>query len=73
MRRVAAPLRRKTCDVNALGGEAISPSFADELFAKIDQALVDGGAIKFENLSARLEPLVGFVRTGRGLEETETA
>ncbi len=47
------------------GVVAASPSFADELFAKLDPSLTETGRVKFENLSPRLEPIVQFVINNR--------
>lgn len=43
----------------------MSPSFADELFAKIPRELVDTGRVRFENIPATLTPLLRFVVNGR--------
>ena len=73
--RSTAELLRRRIENEALSGahvtvdfagvEAVSPSFADEIFAKIDHELVDSGHIRFENLSDDLLALVRFVVSGR--------
>jgi len=45
--------------------EAMSPSFADELFAKLDPELVESGSVQFEHLPEDHEPLTRFVAAGR--------
>ncbi len=47
------------------GVEAMSPSFADEIFAKLPAELVESGAVKFENLDEDLVTLMRFVLAGR--------
>jgi hypothetical protein len=41
--------------------ETMSPSFADELFAKIDPNLFTTGSVRFENVPEAVEPLIRFV------------
>lgn len=50
--------------IDLAGVETMSPSFADELFAKIDPALVEAGRVRFENLPSAVLPLARFL-TGR--------
>jgi STAS-like domain of unknown function (DUF4325) len=47
------------------GVETMSPSFADELFAKLPRSLTDSGQVRFENLGDDLLALVRFVVAGR--------
>jgi STAS-like domain of unknown function (DUF4325) len=47
------------------GVEAIAPSFADELFAKLPPALTDSGRVRYENLSDDLLALARFVVANR--------
>ena len=47
------------------GVEAVSPSFADELFAKLPADLVDAGRVRFENVDSGLDALARYVVTGR--------
>ena len=47
------------------GVELISPSFADELFAKLPREMVESGQIRFEHLDEDLTTLVHFVVQGR--------
>lgn len=41
--------------------ESMSPSFADEFFAKIDPNLFTTGHVRFENVPEAVEPLIRFV------------
>jgi STAS-like domain of unknown function (DUF4325) len=43
-----------------------SPSFADELFAKLNRELVDDGRVVFENVPASLVAIARYVRESRG-------
>ena len=43
-----------------------SPSFADELFAKLDSALVEDGQVVFENVPGSVSSIARYVRAGRG-------
>lgn len=45
---------------------AISPSFADELFAKVPEDAVEDGRVRFVDLDDDLLAIARFVRTGRG-------
>ena len=47
------------------GVDAIAPSFADELFAKLPPHLTQSGRVRFENLSEDLLALVRFVVANR--------
>lgn len=47
------------------GVEAMSPSFADELFAKMPPELLDSGRVRFERLDEDLTTLARFVVEGR--------
>lgn len=51
--------------VDLTGVAAASPSFADELFAKLPRHLLDSGRIRFENVPEPLHPLVRFVTRQR--------
>jgi hypothetical protein len=56
--------------VDLEGVEAMSPSFADELFAKLPPGAVEQGRVRFEHLTPALEPLARYViahRSGKGL------
>jgi hypothetical protein len=44
---------------------AVSPSFADELFAKIDSDLHSSGRLDFQNLGRGTESIAKFVVAGR--------
>jgi hypothetical protein len=46
--------------VDLEGVATMSPSFADELFAKTPDA------VRFENVPPAVQPLITFVRSGRG-------
>lgn len=43
----------------------MSPSFADEMFAKLSVELLDTGLVKIENVPPAVEPLLRFVIGGR--------
>jgi hypothetical protein len=51
--------------VDFAGVEAMSPSFADELFAKLPADLVESGQVRFEHLDEDLTSLARFVVEGR--------
>jgi hypothetical protein len=51
--------------IDFAGVEAISPSFADELFAKLPRRLIESNQIQFENLDEDLLALARFVIAGR--------
>lgn len=58
------------CDVviDFAGVEAISPSFADELFAKVPaEGVQHRGRLQFKNLGAETRALARFVAEGRGV------
>lgn len=48
--------------VDFTGVAVISPSFADEVFAKLDRSLVEQGIIRFENLDEDLLEVATFAR-----------
>lgn len=56
---------REEVVVDFAGVEAVSPSFADEIFAKIPAHLVRSGRVRFENLDDDLERLAEFVVASR--------
>jgi hypothetical protein len=45
--------------------EAMSPSFADELFAKMRPELIESGKVRFERLDDDLTALLHYVVRGR--------
>lgn len=47
------------------GVVAMSPSFADELFAKMPEAAIDEGRVRFIDLDDDLLAIARFVREGR--------
>ena len=47
------------------GVEAMSPSFADELFAKLSSDTIDSGRVRFERLDENLLILAQYVIAGR--------
>jgi anti-anti-sigma regulatory factor len=51
--------------VDLQGVSAISPSFADELFAKTKVGPAGLDRLSFENVPESVEPLIRFVRSGR--------
>ena len=66
MTAAAARGERVIVDFAGVGVEAISPSFADEVFAKLDQSLLEKGLVELANVDPRLRPIIRFVRAGRG-------
>lgn len=65
--RIERELAEGTDVVVSLEGViAVSPSFADELFAKVPQDAVETGRVRFVNLSEDLRAIARFVREGRG-------
>jgi hypothetical protein len=73
-RMPAAELRQRVEEV-ARSGEVVvldfldvivvSPSFADEVFARLDPALVESGAVRLENLDDDLVEVASFLRRAR--------
>jgi hypothetical protein len=51
--------------IDFAGVRAISPSFADEVFAKLPQEAIAGGQIRFENLGDDLRVIAQFVTRSR--------
>ena len=51
------------------GVEAVSPSFADEIFAKLPSSLIDSGRVRFEHLDDDLKALIEFVTAARAASE----
>ena len=51
--------------VDFTGVITASPSFADELFAKLDSALVADGRVTFANVPASVAAIARYVRAGR--------
>ena len=47
------------------GITTVSPSFADELFAKMDPSLLDQGTIRFEHLGAGIAAIADYVIAAR--------
>jgi hypothetical protein len=45
--------------------EAISPSFADEFFAKLPPGLLESGSIRFEHLTPEFEAIMRAVTDAR--------
>jgi hypothetical protein len=43
----------------------VSPSFADEVFARLDPSLVESGSVRFENLDDDLLEVASFLRRAR--------
>jgi hypothetical protein len=50
------------------GVVVVSPSFADEVFARMDPTLVRAGAVRFENLDEDLDELAAFLRHTRAAD-----
>lgn len=73
-RMPAAELRERVEEV-ARSGEVVvldfvdvvvvSPSFADEVFARLDPSLVESGAVRLENLDDDLIEVASFLRRAR--------
>lgn len=71
-RPLAAKLREKVeqrartehVSISFAGVEAVSPSFADELFAKLDPELVSSGRVTFIDVDSDIEAIIRTV-TGR--------
>lgn len=51
--------------IDFAGVEAVSPSFADELFAKLSQDDIGPGRLIFQNMAPPLLAIAEFVRAGR--------
>lgn len=68
LRRRIEQLARKDEPVTVDFGGVLtaSPSFADELFAKLDSALVEDGQVVFENVPASVSAIARYVQAGRG-------
>jgi hypothetical protein len=73
-RSVAARLRERIeselvadgqVTIDLEGVEVISPSFADELFAKLPRQAIEEGRVKFEHLDESDTALAKFVMAGR--------
>lgn len=73
-RTVAARLREEVerelaaegeVTIDLEGVEAISPSFADELFAKLPREALNSGRVRFEHLDPSDSALARFVMAGR--------
>ncbi|HWQ24451.1 MAG TPA: STAS-like domain-containing protein [Gaiellaceae bacterium] len=52
--------------VSFQGVVAMSPSFADELFAKVSEEAFERGRVRFVDLAEDLLAIARFVREGRG-------
>lgn len=65
--RIEALLREGDVVVDFAGVEAVSPSFADELFAKLPTEAASGGRLKFKNLGDDTAALARFVAESRGV------
>ena len=79
-RAVAADLRTMvetelahdgTVTIDFDGVVVMSPSFADELFAKLPRDAVEDGRVRFENLDDDLRALARFVFEGRPAAASE--
>lgn len=57
--------RGETIVVDFDGVEALSPSFADEIFARVPVELIDSGRVRFENLAGDLLEVARFFTSGR--------
>jgi hypothetical protein len=63
--RVEAAAVREEVVIDFAGVEAVSPSFADEIFAKLPRELVESGRVRFENMDEDLQSLAEFVVASR--------
>lgn len=54
-----------TVRLDLTGVQVMAPSFADELFAKLDHGLEAAGRVEFVGVPAELEPLIRMVRRRR--------
>lgn len=63
--RIEELASREHVVVDFEGVEAVSPSFADEIFAKLPPELVESGRVRFEHIDAALENLIEFVTATR--------
>lgn len=55
--------------IDLAGVQAVSPSFADELFGKL-MANVEGGAVQFKNVDAHLKDVARMAQNGRPARST---
>jgi anti-anti-sigma regulatory factor len=55
--------------VDLAGVEMVSPSFADEFFAKLDSQLVGSGRVRLINVRPDLEEIIRTVSAGRGANQ----
>jgi hypothetical protein len=53
--------RHEPVAISFAGVETVSPSFADELFAKIDQTLVSSGRVTFVDVDEDIEAIIRTV------------
>jgi len=63
--RVVAAAAQGEAVVDLGGVEAISPSFADEFFAKLPSELLESTSLRFEHLTPELEAIVSAVTAAR--------
>jgi STAS-like domain of unknown function (DUF4325) len=63
--RIESAAREHEVIVSFKGVEAMSPSFADELFAKFPRDLLESGQVRFRDLDQDLKVLARFVKEGR--------
>jgi hypothetical protein len=54
-----------TVVVDLAGVEAMSPSFADEFFAKMPSALLDAATVQFDHVTDDLASIISTVTAGR--------
>jgi anti-anti-sigma regulatory factor len=55
--------------IDLRGVEAISPSFADEFFAKLPTGLLESHAVRFEHMTPEIEAIVRAVTAARAQRE----
>jgi hypothetical protein len=63
--RVEAMAATAPVVVDFRGVTVLSPSFADELFAKVDPDLIESGAVRFEHMSVGVQSIARYVIDGR--------
>jgi hypothetical protein len=63
--RLVAAVATGEAVIDLEGVEAISPSFADEFFAKLPAGLLEGDSVRFEHLTPEVEAIVRAVTAAR--------
>jgi hypothetical protein len=63
--RVEAQARQGSVVLDFEGISTVSPSFADELFAKMDPQLLDQHVVRFEHVATGIEAIAKYVISAR--------